>query len=223
MAADAPSRDVSPGAVRTALQGALDAWNSQPGLPLRLMLEADVAEPVPGVVVRFVQSGWRHDAARVGHTDFEADPSSGTLYSAAIEIDEQHHRFFAGHTGAHGSAYDLEAVLTHELGHALGLGHSAEPGAAMRGLGHSGDEAARGVSDDDRAGLRSLYEGGQPLESVPEPVLPGPARPSEAGSNRPPPCLRNTTSARADHRSYVIGPCEARRRARAPSSPSAAR
>lgn len=59
--------------------------------------------------------------------------------------------------------YDLEATLTHEVGHLLGLEHSAVAGATMQprqarnGLYKMAAWTARTLSDDDRAGVRALY------------------------------------------------------------------
>ena len=54
-----------------------------------------------------------------------------------------------------------EEVFAHELGHTLGLGHSTTPGALMRSHAYGDGRGAR-VSDDDLAGLASLYGTGAP-------------------------------------------------------------
>ncbi len=62
--------------------------------------------------------------------------------------------------------FDLEATFTHEIGHLLGLNHSAVIGATMqprlgRNFAQSGISApaitARTLEDDDLAGIRALY------------------------------------------------------------------
>jgi hypothetical protein len=50
----------------------------------------------------------------------------------------------------------MAEVATHELGHVLGLGHSADPGATMAAVAHF-DGRGASLRDDDRAGLIALY------------------------------------------------------------------
>jgi hypothetical protein len=58
------------------------------------------------------------------------------------------------------SEYDLESALTHELGHLLGLAHSAgHPEATMFATGTSCETTKRILAADDKAGLASIYRG----------------------------------------------------------------
>jgi hypothetical protein len=52
---------------------------------------------------------------------------------------------------------DFESVLTHELGHVLGLSHSGDPLATMY-ASYRGDGGQRSLAVDDKLGLCSLYE-----------------------------------------------------------------
>jgi predicted Zn-dependent protease len=58
-----------------------------------------------------------------------------------------------------GSAYDLESVALHELGHALGLGHSANSSADMYANYSGGHNSA---TSDDIAGIQALYGARKP-------------------------------------------------------------
>jgi hypothetical protein len=52
----------------------------------------------------------------------------------------------------------MQETLTHELGHALGLGHSSSASATMNAYAHF-DGRCSSVIDDDRAGITTLYPG----------------------------------------------------------------
>ena len=62
------------------------------------------------------------------------------------------------------AAFDLELLAVHEIGHALGLGHSTTANAVMRPF-FSASDAFVGLHPDDVAGINSLYA----AVAVPEP------------------------------------------------------
>ncbi len=96
---------------------------------------------------------------RTGRTRVFYDPAVGTIMEADVVINPAAQFSTDGTPGT----YDLEATLTHEIGHVLGLEHSSEVSAAMQprqgtnGLYEQAALSSRTLSDDDRAGVHALY------------------------------------------------------------------
>jgi hypothetical protein len=59
-----------------------------------------------------------------------------------------------------GATYDLYTVATHELGHAIGLGHSMAMASSIMYPIYNGMKS--GLSTDDISGARAIYSGGTP-------------------------------------------------------------
>jgi len=53
--------------------------------------------------------------------------------------------------------YDIDGIMTHEVGHVIGLGHSNVPGATMYPSVGACDFGPRTLSSDDTAGKNALY------------------------------------------------------------------
>jgi hypothetical protein len=64
-----------------------------------------------------------------------------------------------------GTRWDIQGVMAHEYGHALGLGHSADGLATMAPSGSAGQTSLRSINADDIAGVQCVY--GLALSSKP--------------------------------------------------------
>lgn len=150
--ATAPSRTVSAEGVRDALRSAVEVWNEIPELPIRFVL---TTAHQPAVRVRFCHTSWRGDMDDLGKAIFTADVETGEVSSAVVEINECDRAFLPPEQAQDGR-FDLQAVLTHELGHVLGLGHSSNPESLMYTRG--GTAGIRTPKTDDRAAIALVYD-----------------------------------------------------------------
>jgi hypothetical protein len=94
-------------------------------------------------VVAITQTYWNSETRTVG----------GRSYSRMVEADLVFNR---GMDCFLSVSANLAEVACHELGHAIGLGHSSDPAAIMFATAHGGGRDAT-LGSDDRSGILSLY------------------------------------------------------------------
>jgi hypothetical protein len=109
-----------------------------------------------------IRLGWRPandpDLSMVGGTLAHADFPPGcslvtTMLPKPVHFDDTEHLWSIG---AAPSAFDVETVALHEIGHILGLAHSSVPGAVM--LPTIGSNLTkRALTQDDIRGVQILY------------------------------------------------------------------
>lgn len=157
---------------RDAIGRAFATWQAAPGVDIRAEFAASTTAS-PGEIDGRTTLGYldRPDLPRVlGATSFILDATSGAI----IESDIFFNARFPWSTAATGETnrVDVESIAVHEIGHLLGLGHSAlgeteqnaggrrvlSTGAVMFPIAFSaGNIAARTLMADDIAGAVDLY------------------------------------------------------------------
>jgi hypothetical protein len=153
-----------------ALRDAMRAWNDadcgggrHPSIQLLQVADvecghADYVKRGPNAnVVHFRDESW--DGARsqdvLALTTLRYGTSSADIHDADIAVNTANKRFALDNNVAGG--FDLRVVLTHELGHLLGIGHSENKDATMYAGVETGDASPRTLSADDVAAICAAY------------------------------------------------------------------
>lgn len=174
-----PESDVA-GAVRRALA----RWSSLSNIsfvvnwsPATSISPADAGDGINLITIANTPENEAfNSSSTTGRTRVFFDPETGEIAEADISINprpksEDGAELQFSTDGTPGT-YDLEATFTHEIGHLLGLDHSALLSSTMRGRqafnGTFGLPALteRTLTEDDRQKIRSLYGAGASLGRI---------------------------------------------------------
>ena len=178
---DRPGNGVTATDLLAAAERATATWSAVESATVRFAFQGMTSAPAEGIDGRttlgFID---RPDLDRVlGATSFLIDTSTGEIAEADIFFNNR----FAFSVAPNGQAdrVDLESVVLHELGHLLGLGHSAigeterTGGGGRRVIGSgsvmfpiamtAGATADRVLQADDIAGISDLYSGPSTLDT----------------------------------------------------------
>jgi hypothetical protein len=98
----------------------------------------------------------------VAVTPIDFDPTTGEILDADVIVNARQ----VTSTRGDADAFDLQSVITHELGHLLGLDHSPLAGSTMAPVPVRGDTSLRTLAPDERAALHALYPTTSPRGSV---------------------------------------------------------
>ncbi len=179
------SRHVAYDAFAAALANAFFVWTSascpSAGLPTsRVSVEARDLGPVDCTraeydrqgpnqnLVVFHDDAWPHEEPGVAKsptialTTVTFDPDSGEIYDADIELNSADHTIVPlSGPPPDGDTFDLQAVLTHEVGHFFGLAHSPRAQAVMYASGDSSSgQKKRALTSEDVSGICAIYPPG---------------------------------------------------------------
>jgi hypothetical protein len=209
---DSLTAKVADSVARGEIERAFREWQKYGDITLTA---GDTADGPRTITVRFSHGAhgdpypFDGPGGMLAHTFYPAPPNSEPI------AGDMH--FDADEDWEVGTGIDLFTVALHEAGHALGLGHSDQPGAVM----YPYYRQAFGLTSDDIAGIQDLYgvagTAQQPAPApvtpptvppaippptpptlpVTPPVAPPPATPPQAApsSDRTPPTLRITAPA----------------------------
>lgn len=101
-------------------------------------------------------SSWSYSQNALGVTLTIYTPGTGKI----LDADVQYNPYRTWSTTGASSAIDIQAVVTHEIGHQLGLDHSSDPNATMYYATGAGNLGPRSLHSDDISGLCYLYPSG---------------------------------------------------------------
>jgi hypothetical protein len=123
------------------------------------------AEPNLNVISMLTAAEWQREgfgASEFARTKLWYDEKSGEILGADIAFNPTIMPLLVcpDSTSCSADAVDLQNVITHEIGHFLGLAHSEDASATMWCAAQRGDHEKRSLADDDAAGLCGVYKNG---------------------------------------------------------------
>jgi len=116
--------------------------------------EAEYNQDAPNAnIVMFRDDSWPYQNAidTLALTTLIFNAETGAIYDADVEVNTFQSPMSLGKVGP--GDVDFNSVITHELGHFLGLSHSSVPGSTMNRNYAPGDTAMASIEQDDVDGI----------------------------------------------------------------------
>lgn len=110
-------------------------------------------------VVLFQDDDWKYRGidGTLAKTSVTYNDETGEIYDADIEVNTANNTVTIS-DDPRKIQYDLQAILTHEVGHFIGIAHSANSDAVMFASYSPGSIAQRKLTDDDIAAVCAVYK-----------------------------------------------------------------
>jgi hypothetical protein len=111
---------------------------------------------------------WGYPAGTIALTTTSYDPKTGQIYDADIEMNAYTFYFSVSDppnclaSGFGKRCADIENTLTHEIGHLVGLDHTARAGSTMQASAKDGETTKRGIDSGTASFVCETYPPGQP-------------------------------------------------------------
>ena len=120
-------------------------------------------------VILFQDDDWTYRGidGTLAKTSVTYNDETGEIYDADIEVNAANNTVTL--PGAKKVEFDLQAILTHEVGHFIGIAHSSGGSAVMAPTYASGSIAQRTLTPDDVAAVCAIYPPKSGVACVSEP------------------------------------------------------
>lgn len=141
------SKSLSSGQANSLLQSSITQWNNQSSGKVSISSSSYNN-------LKFTQNSDIFGPGVVGVTQVTSN-AAGVISQADIILNEKNYTFTTSPTDSGSSVY-LGDVLTHELGHFMGLSHSEVIESSMFYSSFRGQST---LSEDDKSGIRAKYDG----------------------------------------------------------------
>ena len=107
-------------------------------------------------VILFQDTQWHYKGAdnTLAKTTVTFDGDTGEILDADIEVNHAYNEFTVSESDV---VFDLQSVLTHEIGHFIGLDHTFDPDATMFAGYEEGSTSLRTLEPDDVAAVCAVY------------------------------------------------------------------
>jgi predicted Zn-dependent protease len=96
---------------------------------------------------------------QLGYTSYSYRLDTKAMISATVAFDSLDKYFVSSidRCSASGSSFDLQNIATHELGHAINLGHVSDRLQSMYPTSYAGETLKRSLGNGDKLGIKNLY------------------------------------------------------------------